>query len=79
MNQYSHIAKIPKMLLQHIYHTLLHDESVPSCSAHDKIDECVAQAVIDVDDPDIILDLRKANGNPRSTIFDAFWQALQAY
>lgn len=43
-----------------------------------RIDECVAQAVIDVDDPDIVLDFRKANEDPRSTIFDAFWQVLQA-
>ena len=79
MNQYSHLAKIPKMLLRNIYRTLLNDESAPSCAAQGKVDERVVQAVISVDDPDIVLDLRKANGNPSSTIFDCFWQELQAY
>ena len=75
LNQYSHVAKIPKMLLRNIYRTLLNDESAPYCAVQGKIDERVALAVISVDDPDIIL----ANGNPSSTIFDTFWQELQAY
>lgn len=42
-----------------------------------KIDKCVAQAFINTDDPDIVLDLHKANGNPKSTTFDRFWQEVQ--
>ena len=31
------------------------------------------------DDPELVLDLRRANGNPQSTIFDAFWRELPDY
>ena len=72
MSQYSRIAKIPKMLLWNIYRSLLNDEAASSSATEAKIDERVAQAVISINDPDMILDLRKANGNPKSTIFDTF-------
>ena len=36
----------------------------PGYKAKGKVDERVAQAVVNVDDPDIVLDLRKANGHP---------------
>ena len=32
-----------------------------------------------MDDPDIILDLRKLNGKVKSTQFDPFWDQLQLY
>ena len=67
------------MLLRNIYRTLLNNEAASSSAMVAKIDERVAQAVISIDDPDIVLDLRKANGNPKSTTFDRFWQEVQAY
>ena len=79
MSQYSRIAKVPKMLLRNIYRSLLNDEAASSSATEAKIDERVAQAVISINDPDIILDLRKANGNPKSTTFDTFWQEVQAH
>ena len=79
MSHYSRVAKIPKMLLRNIYRTLLNDEAASSSATVAKIDERVAQAVISINDPDIVLDLRKANGNPKSTTFDRFWQEVQAY
>ena len=72
MSLYSHVAKIPKMLLRNIYRTLLNDEAASSSATVAKIDERVAQAVISINDPDIVLDLRKANGNPNSSTFDRF-------
>ena len=39
----------------------------------------MAEAVLATDDPEIILDLRKLNGNPRSTKFDEFWSELASY
>ena len=32
-----------------------------------------------MDDPDIIIDMRKMNGKPGSTEFDAFWFELTNY
>ena len=76
MSQYSRIAKIPKMLSQNIYRSLLNDEAASSSAIEAKIDKRVAQAVISINDPDIILDLKKANGNPKSTTTDTFWQEV---
>ena len=44
-----------------------------------QVDECVAKAVIQIGDPEIILDFRQANGNPHCGSFDKFWQELQMY
>ena len=41
--------------------------------------ECNAKAVVNLDDPDIVLDLHSTNGKPNSTRFDQFWDELQAY
>lgn len=74
MSQYSHVAKVPNMLLRNTYCTPLNDEAASSSATVAKIDEHVAQAVISIDDPDTVLDLSKANGNPTSTTYDRFWQ-----
>ena len=39
----------------------------------------VAKAVLATGDPDVLLDLRKLNGNPRSTHFDNFWEELSLF
>ena len=39
----------------------------------------MAKALLQLDDPEIILDLRQMNGKPNSTIFDEFWDELQLY
>ena len=70
---------MPKSLLRHIYHTLLNDGSCPSCSAEEKVDQVVAKAVICSDDSELGLDLRWMNGKVNSTLFDAFWNELQAF
>ena len=59
--------------------TLVHDESVPTYAAIDAIDEWVAMCLLDMDDPDIILDKRKLNGKPGSSKFDTIWLKLSAY
>ena len=43
------------------------------------IDKHVAQALVDLDDSNIMLDLRRFNGKVNSDKFDAFWNELQAY
>ena len=34
---------------------------------------------MELDDAEVILDLRISNGNPKSNRFDSFWEELQAY
>jgi len=43
------------------------------------VDECIASALIDLDDPNIMLDLRELNRRVCSDKFDAFWCEVQAY
>ena len=43
------------------------------------MDERVAKAVLSVGDPDVLIDLRKLNGNPTSTHFDDFWAKLSLF
>lgn len=71
--------QIPKMVLRNIYHTLLEDQSSASCNAESEVDERLAQAIIDLNDADIVLDLRTMNGSAKSTVFDIFWEELQLY
>ena len=62
-----------------MFRTLVQDESVPSSAREAAIDEQVAMCVLDMDDPDIILDMRKRNGKPGSSEFDMFWLELSTY
>ena len=32
-----------------------------------------------MDEPEVLLDLRKLNGNPSFMMFDKFWKELSAY
>ena len=79
LDKYNHLAKISKMFLRNIYRTLLQDCSAAEYSSEADVDERVAKAVVELDDPDIVLDLRKLNGKPNSTMFDEFWHELQLY
>lgn len=47
--------------------------------AEQGVNERVAKALVHLDDPDILLDLRKLNGKVKSTAFDPFWDELQLY
>ncbi len=76
LDKYSHLAKISKMVLRNIYRTLLQDSSSAQYSSEAAVDERVAKAVLQLDDPQMVMDLRRMNGKP---IFDAFWQELQLY
>lgn len=67
------------MILRNVYRTLLHDSSAPQYESEGQVDERVAKAVLQTDDPEIILDLRRTNGKPNCTIFDEFWDELQSY
>ena len=79
LNKYSCLAKISKMVLRNIYRTLLQDHAAAEYVSEAQVDERVANAVLQLDDTEIVLDLRKMNGKPNSTIFDKFWHELQLY
>ena len=72
LDKYSHLAKMSKMVLHNIYRTLLQDSSAPQYSSEEDVDERVTKAILQLDDPEITMDLRRMNGKPNSTIFDGF-------
>ena len=76
---YLRIAKVPTKVLQNIHHTLIVDCSSAEYSSAAKVDECVAQALLDINNADIVLDFCRSNGKPDSTIFDEFWRKLQTF
>ena len=67
------------MVLRNIHCTLLGDCSSAEYLSEARVDERVTRALLDVSDPDIVLDLRRSNGKPNNTIFDSFWSELQTY
>ena len=44
----------------------------------DRIDK-IAEEIFELDEPEILLDMRKLNGKPNSTTFDAFWNEVALY
>ena len=79
LDKYSRLSKAPKSVLRNIYKSLVGDASSSNCVAEKEIDERVSKALLDLDDTEIIMDLREMNGNPKSTKFDAFWNELAEY
>lgn len=79
LERYNRLVKTQKSVLRNIYHTLLSDGSHPSCSVEAEVKERVAKAILNLDDPEIMLDLCRTNGKPNSTHFDQFWAERQAY
>ena len=47
-------------------------KSSASNSFEKGVDERVAKAILEMDDPDIILDLRQTNGHVESSRFDSY-------
>lgn len=79
LDEYNRLAKISPMILRNIYRTLLHDNTSASYSSEAEVDQRIARAVLEIDDPEVVLDLRRSNGNPKSNLFDSFWDELQCY
>ena len=77
LDHYTTLANVSPMVLRNIYKTLLHDSSSASNSFEKGMNERVAKAILEMDDPDIILDLRQTNGHVESSRFDSFWKELQ--
>ena len=78
VSKYRQLVKAPIGILHHMYKDLVHDSSVAS-SAHElAMEERITQAIMELEDPEIILDLRKNNGKVGSS-YDDFWEELQHY
>ncbi len=77
--KYQHVANTSKSILRSIYRDLTDDFSTASSVLQKEVDERVAKVVLAVECPDIMLDLRKLNGKPESTHFDAFWAELSTF
>ena len=77
ISQYSLIIKASRTTLQVFYQNLTGDASIPndeiSKEIHDRI-----KLILDTQDPDIVLDLRKTIGE-KGTKFDVFWNKMQDY
>ena len=67
--KYSFVSNTSKGILCSIVPTLQQKE----------VDDRVAKAILTTGSPDIILDLQKLNGNPKSTLFNDFWAELSAF
>lgn len=58
----SRVYRKSKIVLRNIFRTLLHDESASTSATEAKVDKRLAMCQLDMDDPDIILDMKKNNG-----------------
>ena len=54
-------------------------ESAASSQFEAEVNDRLAKYLPDMDDPDVVLDLRKLNGKLSSSHFDAFWLELHNY
>ena len=79
IDKYNSLVATPKSVLRCIFNDLTGDSSSAPTQAQKIIDEKVASAVLTIGDPDILLDLRKLNGNPKATLFDDFWTELSLF
>ena len=55
------------------------DCSAAASAAEKSIDDRVAEALLNLDDPSFIYELQQLNGNPGSSKFDMFWEELGYY
>ena len=76
--KHNRFVKAPTSVLRHMYKELVHDSSTATSIVEQVIDERVAEVIAEVQDPEIILDLRKNNGKVQSS-FDDFWAELQKF
>ncbi|PKY22926.1 hypothetical protein RhiirB3_504468, partial [Rhizophagus irregularis] len=77
INKYSLIVKASRSILQVLYQDLTGDVSTPDNEINKKTHERI-KLMLDTQDPDIIIDLRKII-NEKGTKFDVFWNEMQDY
>ena len=72
IDKYQHFVTPSKSILCHMYQALTEDSSNAPTALQRDVDERVAKAILEIESPEIILDLRKLNGSPTATHFDDF-------
>ena len=78
----NHAKSHSKAILRNMYKSLTGDSSCSRSAAEKEVDERVArlaEEAFELDEPDILLDLRRLNGKPNAPAFDKFWEELSAY
>ena len=78
LDHYRGFVKIPQSVLHNMYRTLTGDSSAAETASQKEVDERLLEA-LSLDDPDILLDLCKLNGNVKSSKFDTFWNELDTF
>ena len=74
---FGRVASIQPVYLREMYRQLTGDTSAASSESQKAIDERVQQA-LDLEDPDVVVDLRHHNkGHPSK--YDQFWEACERY
>ena len=79
INNYQRFVSPSKSILRHMYQALTDDASSAPTAQQRAVDERVAKALLEIEAPEIIFDLRKLNGNPKATHFDDFWAELSTF
>ncbi len=57
----------------------MEDSSASNCAAEKEVDNRVAAALLDLDDPKVNIDLRELNATPKSMRFDVCWEEMSQY
>ena len=78
LSQYRQLVKAPVGVLRHMFKELVHDSSAASTLCELAVDDRVAKAILELEDPEVIIDLRRNNGKVMSS-FQEFWTELQNY
>ena len=78
LSKYRQLVKAPIGILRHMFKELVHDSSAATSIFEQAVDERVAKALLELEDPEVIIDLRKNNGKVASS-FEDFWTELQKY
>ena len=76
LDRYHKFTNVNKSVLRNIYKNLMGDCSAGSTEIENAVDERVAEALFQLE---IIYDMRKLNGKPKSSKFDAFWDELRVF
>ena len=78
----SSTRKSSKAVLRNLYRSLTGDIASAQSSAEKEVDgrvSALAKEVFELDKPEILLDMRRLNGKPNSTVFERFWGELSFY
>ena len=62
-----------------MYKTVIGDSSSATSEVERAVDEWVTEALLTLDNPEIVYDFHKLNSRPKSGKFDAFWVKLGVY